>query len=140
MDFRGKRGDWGFVFECPICTQVLRGPLKLCQVCGSTSWVGHVIFMPKYGSFDVSQVTWAKYSMLIGRENFCCAVIGRDLLETPSLLLPYGIALEEYDNCCGQTVIEHFFANVSLDRKFISHFKPSCVSTITPTCSVSLRP
>ena len=54
--------------------------------------------------------------------------------------LPYGIALEEYDNCCGQTVIEHFFANVSLDRKFISHFKPSCVSTITPTCSVSLRP
>ena len=87
MDFRGKRGDWGFVFECPICTQVLRGPLKLCQVCGSTSWVGHVIFMPKYGSFDVSQVTWAKYSMLIGRENFCCAVIGRDLLETPSLLV-----------------------------------------------------
>lgn len=49
--------------------------------------------------------------------------------------LPYGIALEEYYNCCGQTVIEHFFANVSLDRKFISHFKPSCVSTITLTCS-----
>ena len=54
--------------------------------------------------------------------------------------LAYGIALEEYDNCCGQTVIEHFFAIVSLDRKFINHLKPSCVSTITPTCSVSLRP
>ena len=31
--------------------------------------------------------------------------------------LPYGIALEEYHNCCGQTVTEYFFANVSLDRK-----------------------
>ena len=46
-----------------------------------------MIFMPKYGSFDVIMVTWAKYSMLIGRDNFCCAVIGRDLLETPSLLM-----------------------------------------------------
>ena len=36
----GMRGDWGFVFECPIRTQVLRGPLKLCQVCGSTSCGG----------------------------------------------------------------------------------------------------
>ena len=76
MDFRGMRGDWGFVFECLTCTQVLRGPLKLCQVCGSTSCVGHVTFMPKYGSFDVILVTWDKYSMLIGRDNFCCAVIG----------------------------------------------------------------
>ena len=40
MDFRGMRGDWGFVFECPTCTQVLRGPFKLCQVCGSIFWVG----------------------------------------------------------------------------------------------------
>ena len=32
--------------------------------------------------------------------------------------LPYGIALEEYHNCCGQTVTEYFFANVSLDRKW----------------------
>ena len=40
MDFREMRGDWGFVFERPLRTQVLRGPLKLCQVCGSTSWVG----------------------------------------------------------------------------------------------------
>ena len=47
---------------------------------------GHVTFMPIFGSFDVIMVTWAKYSMLIGRDNFCCAVIGRDLLETPSLL------------------------------------------------------
>ena len=43
-------------------------------------------FMPIFGSFDVIEVTWAKYSMLIGREKFCCAVIGRDLLETPLLL------------------------------------------------------
>ena len=39
---------------------------------------GHVTFMPIFGSFDVMLVTWAKYSMLIGRENFCCAVIGWD--------------------------------------------------------------
>ena len=31
--------------------------------------------------------------------------------------LPYGIALEEYHNCCRETVTEYFFANVSLDRK-----------------------
>ena len=47
---------------------------------------GHVIFMPIFGSFDVIEVTWVKYSMLIGRENFCCAVIGWDLLEPPLLL------------------------------------------------------
>ena len=36
--------------------------------------------------------------------------------------LPYGIALEEYHNCCHETVnvTEYFFANVSLDRKLIS--------------------
>ena len=51
----------------------------------SLGW-GHVIFMPIFGSFDVIEVTWVKYSMLIGRDNFCCAVIGRDLLEPPLLL------------------------------------------------------
>ena len=30
-------GPW---IECSVCTQVPRGPSKLCQVCGSTSWVG----------------------------------------------------------------------------------------------------
>ena len=34
--------------------------------------------------------------------------------------LPYGIALEEYHNCCRETVTEYFFANVSLDRKLIN--------------------
>ena len=41
--------------------------------------------------------------------------------------LPYGIALEEFENCCGQTVIEYFFANVSLDRKLISELILSCL-------------
>ena len=41
--------------------------------------------------------------------------------------LPYGIALEEYHNCCGQTVTEYFFANVSLDRKWISELILSCL-------------
>ena len=37
---------------------------------------GHVIFMPIFGSFDVTLVTWALCLILIGREKFCCAVIG----------------------------------------------------------------
>ena len=52
----------------------------------SLGW-GHVIFMPIFGSFDVIVVTWAVCLILIGRENFCCAVIGRDLFEPPSLLI-----------------------------------------------------
>ncbi|XP_073235542.1 uncharacterized protein [Porites lutea] len=31
--------------------------------------------------------------------------------------LPYGITLEEYHNCCRETVTEYFFANVSLDQQ-----------------------
>ena len=34
--------------------------------------------------------------------------------------LPHGITLMEYHNCCRETAIEYFFANVSLDRKLIS--------------------
>ena len=49
---------------------------------------GHVIFMPIFGSFDVTLVTWAVCLILIGREKFCCAVIGQYLLE-PLLLLSY---------------------------------------------------
>ena len=51
----------------------------------SLGW-GHVIFMPIFGSFDVTLVTWAVCLILIGRENFCCAVIGQYLLEPPILL------------------------------------------------------
>ena len=40
MDWRGCEGIGVELRMRPICTQVLRGPLKLCQVCGSTSWVG----------------------------------------------------------------------------------------------------
>ena len=36
----GNARGLGLWFECPIRTQVLRGPLKLCQVCGSTSCGG----------------------------------------------------------------------------------------------------
>ena len=45
--------------------------------------------------------------------------------------LPYGIALEEYHNCCHETVnvTEYFFANVSLDRKLISELILSCLYT-----------
>ena len=80
------RGDWGFVLSVPFVPRfyaVLQNYAKHADP--PLGW-GHVIFMPKYGHCDVHQVTWAKYSMLIGRENFCCAVIGRDLLEPPILL------------------------------------------------------
>ena len=36
----GECEGTGAYFERPIRIQVLRGPFKLCQVCGSTSWVG----------------------------------------------------------------------------------------------------
>ena len=47
---------------------------------------GHVTFMPIFGSFDVTLVTWAVCLILIGREKFCCAVIGQYPVETPLLL------------------------------------------------------
>ena len=80
------RGDWGFVLSVPFVPRfyaVLQNYAK--YVDPPLGW-GHVIFMPKYGHCDVNQVTWAKYSMLIGRENFCCAVIGRYPVE-PYVLL-----------------------------------------------------
>ena len=72
------RGDWGFVLSVPLVPRfyaVLQNYAK--YVDPPLGW-GHVIFMPIFGSFDVIMVTWAKYSMLIGRDNFCCAVIGWD--------------------------------------------------------------
>ena len=53
---------------------------------------GHVTFMPIFGSFDVTLVTWAVCLILIGREKFCCAVIGWDPVETPLLLPSYRLA------------------------------------------------
>ena len=59
----------------------------------SLGW-GHVTFMPIFGSFDVIEVTWAVCLILIGREKFCCAVIGQYLLE-PLLLLSSNVFLAE---------------------------------------------
>ena len=53
-----------------------------CLIPHGVTWISMTI----YGHCDVNLVTWAKYSILIGRENFCCALIGRDLKE-PLLLL-----------------------------------------------------
>ena len=80
------RGDWGFVLSVSLVPRfyaVLSNYAK--HVDPPLGW-GHVIFMPKYGSFDVTLVTWAVCLILIGREKFCCAVIGWDLLEPPLLL------------------------------------------------------
>ena len=75
----------------PTCTQALRGMVNknyAKYVDPPLGW-GHVIFMPKYGHCDVNQVTWALCLILIGRENFCCAVIGRYPVEPPILLAMY---------------------------------------------------
>ena len=82
----GMRGDWGFVLSVllvPRFYAVLQNYVK--YVDPPLGW-GHVIFMPKYGHCDVNQVTWALCLILIGRENFCCAVIGRYPVEPPILL------------------------------------------------------
>ena len=87
MDFRGMRGDWGFGLSVPFVPRfyaVLQNYAK--YAAPSLGW-GHVTLMPIFGSFDVIEVTWVKYSMLIGREKLCCAVIGQYLLEPPLLLM-----------------------------------------------------
>ena len=67
----------------PACYQALLSSLKLCEQCGSNSCVC-VFFIPWvtwismtiYGHCDVNGVTWSICLILIGRENFCCALIG----------------------------------------------------------------
>ena len=44
----------------------------VCSLPHGVTW----FFMPKYGHCDVNGVTWPKCAILIGRENFCCALIG----------------------------------------------------------------
>ena len=90
------RGDWGFGLSVPFVPRfyaVLQNYAK--YAAPSLGW-GHVIFMPIFGSFDVTLVTWAVCLILIGRENFCCAVIGWDLLEPPLLLTLLKLVLEPY--------------------------------------------
>ena len=54
----------------------------VCSLSHGFTW----FFMPKYGHCDVNLVTWPKCSIMIGRENFSCALIGRDLKGPLSLL------------------------------------------------------
>ena len=82
IDFRGL----GLILSVPFVPRfyaVLQNYAK--YAAPSLGW-GHVIFMPIFGSFDVTLVTWAVCLILIGREKFCCAVIGWDPVETPLLL------------------------------------------------------
>ena len=88
IDFRGCEGTGASFLSVSLVPRfyaVLSNYAK--YVDPPLGW-GHVIFMPIFGSFDVTLVTWALCLILIGRENFCCAVIGWDLLE-PLLLLTY---------------------------------------------------
>ena len=55
----------------------------VCSLSHGVTW----IFMTIYGHCDVKWVTWPKCSILIGRQNLCCALIGRDLMGPYSLLL-----------------------------------------------------
>ena len=86
IDFRGCEGTGALFLSVPFVPRfyaVLQNYAKYADP--SLGW-GHVTFMPIFGSFDVIEVTWAVCLILIGRENFCCAVIGQYLLE-PLLLL-----------------------------------------------------
>ena len=78
----GKRGVWGLIWAFVLVTRALL-TIKLCEECGSSPCVrvflfpwGHVVFMTIYGPCDVTFVTWPKCAILIGRDNFCCALIG----------------------------------------------------------------
>ena len=68
--------------------------LKLCKQCGFNSCVRVLYSMgsrerlcPNMGICDVNGVTWSKYSILIGRQNFCCALIGYSLKGPYALLV-----------------------------------------------------
>ena len=75
----GMRGDWSFVLSVPVVPRFYAVLQNYAKYADPPLVGGHVIFMPKYGSFDVIMVTWALCLILIGREKFCCAVIGWDL-------------------------------------------------------------
>ena len=55
---------------------------------------------PYMGICDVNGVTWPKCAILIGRDNFCCALIGRDLKGPLSLLIPITVT----EICCVKTL------------------------------------
>ena len=44
---------------------------------------------PYMGICDVTSVTWVKYSILIGREKICCALIGQSLKGPLPLLVEF---------------------------------------------------
>ena len=76
IDLRGMRGDWGFGLSVSLVPRFYAVLSNYAKYADPPLGWGHVTFMPIFGSFDVIMVTWDKYSMLIGRDNFCCAVIG----------------------------------------------------------------
>ena len=80
------RGDWGFVLSVSLVPRFYAVLQNYAKYAAPPLGWGHVIFMPIFGSFDVTLVTWAVCLILIGREKFCCAVIGWDPVETPLLL------------------------------------------------------
>ena len=49
--------------------------------------------------------------------------------------LSYGISLDDYPNCCSQTIKDYFFANLSLPSKYCE----MCVSKDLPRCLLVMR-
>ena len=70
------RGDWGFGLSDSLVPRFYAVLQNYAKYADPPLVGGHVIFMPIFGSFDVTLVTWAVCLILIGRDNFCCAVIG----------------------------------------------------------------
>ena len=93
----GMRGTWGVVWRSAHVPTIPFTWLRRANALGPTAhasnhYVNNVnltlvcvcsfshgvtwFLMTKYGHCDVNGVTWPKYSILIGRDNFCCALIG----------------------------------------------------------------
>ena len=88
IDFRGL----GLILSVPLVPRFHAVFSNYAKYAAPPLGWGHVIFMPIFGSFDVIEVTWAVCLILIGREKFCCAVIGWYPLETPILLKHYQLS------------------------------------------------
>ena len=70
--------------------------------------------MPKYGHPKRHLVTWAEYSMLIGRDQFCFAVIGQSLLEPLSLLASKTKKKGEAETKSGDWDLKNALTNTNL--------------------------
>ena len=134
----GMRGTWGVVWRSAHVPTIPFTWLRRANALGPTahasnhhvnnvdltlvcvcSWSHGVtwFFMPKYGHCDVKSVTWPKCSILIGRENFCCDLIGRDPKGPLSLLTCYVHELSLVERVLSHFLLDPGPMNVTINRQ-----------------------